>query len=86
MPIQSRKTYQRTRGIFILSLLAVALLFVSGCEQAPKEDKNTTQDFLTQKAKESGGDFSKLSPEDQKKVQERTQGHGPAVIRARASQ
>jgi hypothetical protein len=36
--------------------------------------ERTDQDWLNQKAKESGGDFNKLSPEDQRKM---FASHGP---------
>ncbi len=41
-----------------------------------------TQDieFINQKAREVQGDFSRLSPEDQMRVQRITQGFGPAAI------
>jgi len=41
-----------------------------------------TQDiqFINQKAREVQGDFSRLSPEDQMRVQQITQGFGPAAI------
>lgn len=41
-----------------------------------------TQDieFINQKAREAQGDFSRLSPEDQMRVQRITQGFGPAAI------
>lgn len=37
-------------------------------------------EYINQKAREVQGDFSKLSPEDQMRVQRITQGFGPAAI------
>ncbi len=37
-------------------------------------------DFVAQKAREVQGDFTKLSPDDQTKVQQVTHGFGPAAI------
>lgn len=37
-------------------------------------------EFINQKAREVQGDFSRLSPEDQVKIQQMTHGFGPAAI------
>jgi hypothetical protein len=42
----------------------------------PTQDIN----FLYQKARECKGDFSKLSPDDQAKVQQISRGFGPAAM------
>jgi hypothetical protein len=87
---------QRLRSIrptgFPLSLGGIAMaatlvLFACGCGSQPTASETHTADnFLARKAKESGGDFSKLSPADQKKAQELTQGHGPEALRGMARQ
>jgi hypothetical protein len=77
---------RRTVASFCLPMVVAAVLsFASGCRtDASGNRRNTTNEFLTQKARESGGDFSKLSAEDQAKAQRLTLGHGPEAIRARA--
>jgi len=72
-------------GLCLLAAVTAALSFSSGCQTAATGNRrNRTNEFLTQKAKESGGDFNKLSVEDQAKVQKLTLGHGPQAIRGRA--
>jgi hypothetical protein len=72
-------------GLCLLIAVTASLSFASGCRTAATGNRrNRTNEFLTQKARESGGDFSKLSAEDQAKAQKLTLGHGPEAIRARA--
>jgi hypothetical protein len=81
-----RIAHRRTvGGLCLLIAVTAALSFAGGCRTSPVGNRrNRTNEFLTQKAKESGGDFSKLSVEDQTKAQRLTLGHGPEAIRARA--
>jgi hypothetical protein len=76
----------RRRTVVALGLLvASAALVLPGCGPRPAvTSRKVSEDFLTQKARESGGDFNRLSPEDQKRVQSMTQGHGVQAIRGRA--
>jgi hypothetical protein len=84
------KSAPRTHSAFLLHLCRIAaataiLGFACGCGSEPTESQaHTADNFLAQKAKESGGDFNKLSPADQKRVQELTQGHGPQALRGMA--
>jgi hypothetical protein len=81
-----RNPRRRTLDCLCLPVaVAATLLFPCGCGPRPSTARaRPMNDYLTQKARESGGDFNKLSPEDQKRVQSMTQGHGPQAIRSRA--
>ncbi len=77
----------------MIPLIAAAILLVGGigyrtlfytpgtATAAQMEKQTQDQDFLKQKARECSGDFSKLSPADQKKVNEITAGRGEFAIR-----
>jgi hypothetical protein len=49
----------------------------------PKTQKMIDDDkFIAELAKKSGGDFSKLSPEEQQKLNQMSMGHGPSVLKS----
>ncbi len=83
-------SWRRPAGFLVpccgLLVIGMALIGAWGCDSQPTAaEAHTADNFLAQKAKETGGDFSKLSPADQKKAQELTQGHGPEALRGLAA-
>jgi hypothetical protein len=52
-------------------------------QQYPKTQQMIDADnFIAAMAKKSGGDFSKLSPDEQSKLNKMTMGHGPDVLKS----
>jgi hypothetical protein len=68
-------------GVILVGLIACINLRPRGAPQfAVSATQQANNNWLTQKARECGGDFGKLSPADQQKAQELTQGKGAFVI------
>lgn len=91
MGTSSRKTIQKKQvSPIVVAIAVVALLLFVGWRAwvtfAPprvgKLPPPPTQEieFINQKAREVQGDFSRLKPEDQIKIQQITHGFGPAAI------
>lgn len=76
-----------SRGVLGFGLLSLGLL-ISGCPSSAGEVRRNAppaapaDPFLSAKAKETGGDFSRLSSADQAKVDAMTHGHGAQALRA----
>lgn len=64
--------FPRIRGLVLIAgvLGFVPLTLLTGCQKGEKPPVTATSDesWFRQKAQECKGDFSKLSPEDQKKA------------------
>jgi hypothetical protein len=57
----------------------------SGQARALTAEEKANQDWLDQKAKESGGDFNKLSPEDQRRLFSLRGPQGPFILKQQAA-
>ena len=57
---------------------------IANVEQSPQQKE--TSAFVALKAKESGGDINKLSPEDRDKLQQLTMGHGEQALKGAVKQ
>ena len=61
--------------------LAYANLFAPPKPAAMDAKAQANHDWIKQLAKQSGGDISKLSPEDTQKLQEMTKGYGAMALK-----
>ncbi len=73
-----------TAIIGIVAVVAVGGLF--GCSKSssselPPVPKTELTKWIEQKAVETNGDFTKLSPEDQQKLQRATRNQGPMYLK-----
>ena len=73
--------------IIVAAVLGLALIGFIGYRtfnppQAHTAAMQTFDDYVSQKAKESNRDFSKLSPEDQAKLNSQTMGHGAQALQS----
>ncbi len=79
--------------VAIIAAVVVLLILVSwmgyanfGAHAEPYKPASTPENeannaWITQKAKESGGDINKLSPEDREKLQRLTRGFGAMALK-----
>jgi hypothetical protein len=54
----------------------------SGPSYAPTDKSVAADNFVAEMAKKSGGDFSKLSPEEQQKLNQMSMGHGSSMLKS----
>ena len=66
--------------IIIVVIARVTFAPPAGPDTRQTASQQSDNAWLTQKAKESGGDFNKLAPADQEKVQTLTKGKGGFVL------
>jgi hypothetical protein len=71
-------------GVAVLVGLAVwfGIRSFSAPTAAPTAQSIAADNFVAEMAKKSGGDFSKLSPEEQQKLDKMSMGHGASMIRS----
>jgi hypothetical protein len=55
--------------------------FASGPKEPPAGPPTAQTNWVEQKAKETGGDFAKLSAEDRQKIEQMTMGHGQMALK-----
>jgi hypothetical protein len=71
-------------GVAVLVGLAVwlGIRSFSAPTAAPTTQSIAADNFVAEMAKKSGGDFSKLSPTEQQKLNQMSMGHGEAMIKS----